>query len=262
MQVALLGPEGTYTHQAADHYFSDYDYTPVFHSSISSVFDSDVETAVIAFENSLGGGVEGMIDRLRERDVTITGEQILDIDHCLLSRETDLAAIERVRSHPQALSQCRSLIDEHGWETVDAASTAGAASEVGANEAALASALAGSVHGLNVLGEAVQDADSNATRFLVLNGPTGGQNDKTSLILDPSVDRPGLLHSILGCFSGHEINLSHVQSRPTKRELGDYYFYLEGEVDRESEAFAKARQCLETYTAVEVLGSYPSGATE
>ncbi|WP_207587903.1 prephenate dehydratase domain-containing protein [Halomontanus rarus] len=260
MQVALLGPEGTYTQQAADRYFSafDADYTPVFYSTITEIFDSDVETAIIAFENSLGGGVEGMIDLLRERDATITGEQVLEIEHCLLSRERDLEAIERVRSHPQALTQCSSLVREHGWETVEAASTARAASEVGANEAALASALAGEVHGLNVLEEGVQDTNSNATRFLILNGPTDGVNDKTSLILDPSEDRSGLLHSILGCFSGHGINLSYVQSRPTKRELGDYYFYLEAETDRKSEAFGKARQCLETYATVDVLGSYPS----
>ncbi|WP_227357245.1 prephenate dehydratase [Haladaptatus salinisoli] len=258
MEVALLGPEGTYTHQAADQYFSDYGYTPTFYSTITDIFDSDIETAIIAFENSLGGGVEGMIDLLRERYITITGEQILEIDHCLLSRESDFEAIERVRSHPQALTQCKSLIQEHGWETVEASSTAKAASEVGANEAALASPLAGTVHGLNVLGEGVQDTKSNATRFLILNGPMDEENDKTSLILDPPEDRPGQLHSILGSFSGHEINLSYIQSRPTKRELGDYYFYIEAEIDQESEAFGKARQCLETYTAVDVLGSYPS----
>lgn len=256
MEIALLGPEGTYTHHAADQYFSDYDYTPTFYSTITDIFDSDIETAVIAFENSLGGGVEGMIDLLWEQDMTITGEQILQINHCLLSRESNLEAIERVRSHPQALTQCGSLIREQGWETVEAASTAKAASEVGPNEAAIASALAGTVHGLNVLGEGVQDTKSNATRFLILNGPTNGEKDKTSLTLDPSEDRPGLLHSILGCFSGHGINLSYIQSRPTKRELGDYYFYIEAETDRESEAFGKARQCLETYATVDILGSY------
>lgn len=256
MEVALLGPEGTYTHQAADQYFSDY--TPTFHPTITDIFDSDIETAIIAFENSLGGGVEGMIDLLWERDMAVTGEQILEIDHCLLSRESTLEAIERVRSHPQALTQCGSLIQEHGWETVEAPSTAKAAREVGPNEAALASALAGEVHGLNVLGEGVQDKRSNATRFLILNGPMNEENDKTSLILDPNEDRPGLLHSILGCFSGHEINLSYIQSRPTKRELGDYYFYIEAEINRESEAFGKAHQCLETYAAVDVLGSYLS----
>jgi len=256
MDVALLGPKGTYTHQAADQYFSDY--TPAFHSTNTDIFDSDIETAIIPFENSLGGGVEGMIDLLRERDMTVTGEQILEINHYLLSKEDNLEAIERVRSHPQALTQCGSLIQEHGWETVEAPSTAKAASEIGANEAALASALAGTIHGLNVLEEGVQDTKSNATRFLILNGPMNEENDKTSLIVDPSEDRPGLLHSILGGFSGHEVNLSYIQSRPTKRELGDYYFYIEAEIGRESEAFEKARQCLETYATVDVLGSYLS----
>jgi len=89
--------------------------------------------------------------------------------------------------------------------------------EVGPNEAAPASVLAGTVHGLKVLSEGVQDRKSNATRFLLLYGPMNEENDKISLILDPSEDRPGLLHSILGCFSGHEINLSYIQLRPTKR---------------------------------------------
>lgn len=259
MKVALLGPEGTYTHQAAEHYFSDY--TPVFCSTPAAMLESDVETMIIAFENSLGGGVEGMIDRLRVQDVTITGEQILGIDHCLLSRESDIDAIDRVRSHPQALTQCESLISNHGWETLETPSTANAASTAGPNEAALASAFAGDVYGLNILEESVQDTDSNATRFLILNGPTGGSNDKTSLILDPTEDRYGLLHSMLGCFSGHEINLSYIQSRPTKRELGDYYFYIEAETDRSSEPFENARRCLETYSEIEVLGSYPSDAS-
>lgn len=255
MQVALLGPEGTYTHQAADRYFSAFD--PVFRSTPGEIFDADADAAVIAFENSLGGGVEGMIDLLRERDVSITGEVVLEIEHCLLSPESDVDAVHTVRSHPQALTQCASLIEERGWETVESSSTARAASEVGPGEAAIASALAGEIHGLHVLDEGIQDTESNATRFLILDGPTDGTNDKTSLVLDPSADRPGLLHSMLGCFSGHGINLSHVQSRPTKRELGDYYFYLEAEVDSESDAFGLARQCLETYAEVNVLGSYP-----
>lgn len=254
MKVAFLGPEGTYTHQAVEKYFDDYE--PVFCSTIRGSLES-ADTAVIPFENSLGGGVGEAIDLLREKELEVTGEIRVDIDHVLASK-SGVEEVEKVVSHPQALSQCREIIEEYGWEEVESSSTAKAAQEVEENEAAICSRLAAELNELEVVEEDVQDDSSNTTRFLVINGKEleGG---KTSLIVEPGEDRPGLLHSMLSCFSGHGINLSYIQSRPTENGLGDYYFYLEAETDRSSEDYEKAVKCLETYADVKTLGSYGKG---
>lgn len=254
MKVAFLGPRGTYTHQAAEEYFDSYTGVPC--SSIKEIVEKDVDAAVIPFENSLGGGVGKAIDALRERDVEITGEHIVDIDHVLLSKEANISDIDTVRSHPQAISQCRDFLDEKEWDEIESSSTAKAAEEIGEGEAAIASRLAGELNDLKVVAENVQDLDSNTTRFFVLNGKAREDGDKTSLVLEPGSDRPGLLGSMLSCFSGHGINLAYIQSRPTRNGLGEYYFYVEAEADKESEEFEKALRCIETYSDVKLLGSY------
>lgn len=254
MKVALLGPEGTYTHQAAEQYFDNLE--PVFCSTLGEVFESDA-VKFVPFENSLGGGVSESADLLRKNDVEVTGEQRLEINHALVSSEENIEDVEKVRSHPQALEQSRSLIEEHGLEEVEASSTAKAAEEAKGQdgEAALASELAAELNDMNVLGTSVQDTENNVTRFLVVDGENGG-GDRSLLILEPGEDRPGLLGSMLSCFSGHGINLSYIQSRPTKEGLGDYYFLVEAEADSDEREFKLAEKCLETYAEVKVLGSY------
>lgn len=253
MKVAFLGPEGTYTHQAAEKYFEDFEPVPC--SSITEVFESEADKAVVPFENSLGGGVTDTLDLLREKDVNVSGEVRVEINHVLASKNQSLDEVETVRSHPQALSQCQKMIEREGWKEVESSSTAGAASEIGENEAAICSQLAAQLNDLNILEKSVQDTESNITRFLVLNG-SSQKGDKTSIILEPGDDRPGLLHSMLSCFAGHGINLSYIQSRPTRNELGEYFFFVEAEEDQESEELQNALKCLETYAEIKVLGSY------
>ncbi len=252
MKVALLGPEGTYTHQAADKYFENLE--PVYCSNIGEIFGSDVEVKFIPVENSLGGGVADTIDFLHEGGESITAEVQLKIEHALISQE-EIKDIERIVSHPQALAQCRDLIGEYGWEEAEADSTSSAVENLSDGEAALASKIAAELNGVSVLKKSVQDTDSNTTRFFVLNGPEE-EGEKTSMILEPGEDRPGLLHSMLSCFAGHQINLSHIQSRPTKKELGDYFFYIEAETGK-GEKLDRTLQCLDTYADVQILGSYP-----
>lgn len=252
MKVALLGPEGTYTHQAAERYFDNLE--PVFCSTLKEVFESD-EVKFVPFENSLGGGVSESADLLRNNNVEVTGEQRLEINHALVSKEESIEDVEKVSSHPQALEQSRTLIEEHGFEEVEASSTAKAAEELDEGEAALASELAAELNDLNVLDTSVQDTENNVTRFLVLDGEANG-GERTLLILEPGEDRPGLLSNMLSCFSGHGINLSYIQSRPTKEQLGDYYFLVEAEADSSERDFELAEKCLKSYADVKVLGSY------
>jgi len=251
LKVALLGPEGTYTHQAAEKYFEGLE--PEFCSTIREVFESDTEAKLVPIENSLGGGVTDTIDLLREKEERISGEVVLPIQHALISDEEDIEEVEKVKSHPQALAQCRDIIEENSWETEEANSTAEAVEDLEDGEAALASEIAAEINGKNILGKSVQDRDVNVTRFLVLNGEPETR-EKASIILEPGEDRPGLLHAMLSCFAGHEINLSHIQSRPTKEKLGEYYFYVEAQAS--GEQLQKAITALETYGEVQNLGEY------
>ena len=251
MKVALLGPEGTYTHQAAEKYFDDLEAE--FCSTIREVFESDTEAKLVPIENSLGGGVTDTIDLLREKGERISGEVVLPIQHALISDEKDISDIEKVKSHPQALAQCKEIIEKYGWDTEETNSTADAVTGLETGEAALASEIAAEINGKNILQRSVQDKDVNVTRFLVLNGESEAR-EKSSLILEPGEDRPGLLHAMLSCFAGHEINLSHIQSRPTKEKLGEYFFYVEAEAS--GEKLQKAVTALETYGDVQNLGEY------
>lgn len=251
MKVALLGPEGTYTHQAAEKYFSDLE--PVFCSTIREVFGSDTEAKLVPIENSLGGGVTDTIDLLREKEGRLSGEVVLPIQHALISDEEQIGDVEKVVSHPQALAQCQHIIEEYGWEQEESNSTAEAVESLESGEAALASEIAAEINNKNILRTSVQDTDVNVTRFLVLNGEPE-KREKSSLVLEPGEDRPGLLHAMLSCFAGHEINLSHIQSRPTKEKLGEYYFYVEAQAS--GEKLQKAVTALETYGEVQNLGEY------
>lgn len=251
MKAALLGPEGTYTHQAAEKYFEDLE--PIFCSTIRQVFESDTKAKLVPIENSLGGGVTDTIDLLREKEERISGEVVLPIQHALISDEEEISDIEKVVSHPQALAQCQDIISEHGWEQKEANSTAEAVEGLESGEAALASEIAAEINNKNILRTSVQDKDVNVTRFLVLNGEPE-RREKSSLVLEPGEDRPGLLHAMLSCFAGHEINLTHIQSRPTKEKLGEYYFYVEAQAA--GEQLQKAITALETYGEVQNLGEY------
>lgn len=252
MKVALLGPAGTYTHQAAERYFDELE--PVFCSTLKEVFEAQ-HVKFVPFENSLGGGVSESADLLRNNDVEVTGEQRLEIDHALVSKEDSLEKVNEVSSHPQALEQSRTFIERQGFDKIEASSTAKAAEDLGEGEAAIASELAAGLNDLNVLRKEVQDTENNVTRFLVLDGEKE-DGSRTLVIIEPGEDRPGLLSNMLSCFSGHGINLSYIQSRPTKQQLGDYYFLVEAEADRNEREFKLAKNCLESYAEVKLLGSY------
>lgn len=251
MKVALLGPEGTYTHQAANKYFENLETD--YCSTIREVFSSDTKVKFVPVENSLGGGVTDTLEHLKEGEDKITAEVQLSIEHALISDEDSINDVEKVKSHPQALSQCKEIIEEYGWSTEETDSTASAVEDLGEGEAALASEIAAEINDKNILKRSVQDTETNVTRFFVLNGDPEPE-EKTALILEPGEDRPGLLHAMLSCFAGHQINLTHIQSRPTKRKLGEYYFYVEA--DAAGENLEKTINCLQTYAKVQNLGKY------
>lgn len=266
VRIAYLGPEGTYSHIAARQSFG----TAALYreaTSIEGVFDAvlrgDAIYGVVPIENVTEGSVAQTLDALLQSDLRIRQELVLDIAHCLLSRASKLTGIERVYSHPQALAQCRGWLSKYlGFaQTIPTASTAAAAREALADRAAaaIASRLAGEIHGLPVLRDAIQDRAKNATRFVVIareDAPRTG-NDKTSLAFS-TPDETGALRRALSLFEGANINLSRIESRPAGEQPWQYVFYVDAEGHREDEKLARAISQLEAQCPlVRVLGSYP-----
>ncbi len=267
LPIAYLGPQATFTHQAAVLRFgSSSTLVPV--RSIPEVFDEvehgRAEFGVVPVENSTEGSVNVTLDRLLDSDLSITGELLLEVTHHLLGRAPELSAIRTVCSHPQALAQCRQWLGTHLPDAkLEEVSSTVAAAERAAGDptvAAVASELAGRLYGLSVLRSRIEDNPANSTRFLVVGWrgmpPTG--KDKTSLLCSLTHE-VGALSAFLDPFARHGLNLTKIESRPTKRRPWEYVFFVdfEGHVDAPpvQTALAEIRQrCL----FLKLLGSYPS----
>lgn len=267
LPVAYLGPPGTFTHQAATRRFgSSAQLLPV--RTIVEVFDEvergRAEFGVVPVENSTDGAVNVTLDRLIESDVTISGEITLDISQHLISRAGELAEIKMVCSHPQGLAQCRAWLAAHlpDATTEETASTSAAVERArdDGTVAAIASDMAAAVHGVPILRARIEDNPSNSTRFLVIGrrpvAPTG--RDKTSILFSMK-NEPGVLYSILQPFATHRLNLTKIESRPTKRRPWEYVNFLDFEGHCETEnvrdVLAEVR---ERCQFLKILGSYPA----
>lgn len=268
LAVAYLGPEGTFTHQAARERFgAAAELRPV--RVIADIFD-EVERGRVAYgvvpvENNTEGAVNLTLDRLVDSDVFICGEAYLEIGQHLLSRAAGLADVKRVLSHPQGLAQCRGWLAQHLPDVpVEETSSTAAAVEMAAADATLAgiaSALAGELYGVPILRERIEDNRHNATRFLVIGrqpvGPSG--RDKTS-ILFAMRNEPGTLYRILEPFVQNGINLSKIESRPAKSRAWEYVIFVDFEGHRDTPVVAAALREIEARTLyLKILGSYPAG---
>ena len=266
VKVAFLGPVGTFTHAAARELFGlAARYTEA--TTIDSVFDAvrrgDATYGVVPIENSTEGSVTPAIDALIEGGVLIRRELVLEIGQCLMSMATGLTQIERVYSHPQALAQCRVWLAKHlpNAQLVQTASTAAAAREALADSAgaAIGSPLAAELYGVPVLRDNVQDLAENATRFVMLaseDAPRTGR-DKTTIAFAVH-DQQGALLRVLEIFRDHGINLSRIESRPSRQRAWDYVFLADLAGHREDE---NVRAALAELSAkcpmLRNLGSYP-----
>lgn len=242
VRVAYLGPEATFTHQAVQRHFGTSAVTLPC-GSIPSVF-TEVERGaadfgVVPVENSNDGVVNHTLDSFLDSTLAITAEIQVPVSQCLLARHgTVEREILRVYSHPQGLGQCKQWLQANLPHTslVESASTADAARMALADGqgAALASDLAAKLYGLSVLREKVQDAPDNTTRFLVLGragspavaAPVAGAEYKTTILL-AFADRPGALYHALRPLSDARVNLTKIESRPSRRRAWDYVFFLE-----------------------------------
>jgi chorismate mutase/prephenate dehydratase len=265
LRISFLGPEGSFSHLAAMGKFgASVEYEAV--TDIRGVFDEvlhdHADFGVVPIENSTGGGVIDTLDALMETDVRVCAEINRAIHHNLLAA-CPLEQITTVYSKPEVFSQCQRWLSETGLvaRTVAVASTSKAA-EMAVNEkgaAAIGSALAAELYDLKIVCENIEDNPQNVTRFFVIGkratGPTS--KDKTSVMFI-TADKPGALADVLAAFQSESVNLSFIQSRPSKKRNWEYYFFADAEGHETDatmqRALEKARQhCLR----LTILGSYP-----
>ena len=268
-KIAYLGPAGTFTEEAALAYDLQAELLPLFTipAVASAVETGMAEEGVVPIENSLEGSVSATLDLLiHESSLLIKQELVLPINHCLLVKPGAKAhEVKAVYSHPQALGQCRHFLDTcfPRAEAVAALSTAAAVEEMLASQvpaAAIATQRAAALYSVEILAKGIQDQASNVTRFVVLanedHPPTG--NDKTSICFYFAEDRPGVLASVLEEFAQRSINLTKIESRPSKEALGKYFFLVDLEGHREDPLVKAALERVVAKTAqFKIFGSYP-----
>jgi prephenate dehydratase len=272
--IAFLGPAGTFTEEAL---FTQADYAdaavvpaPTLAEALDAVRSGRADLAFVPIENSIEGTVNATVDSLVfETELLIQREVVLGVHITLAGvAGTELGSIKRVLSFPHASAQCRGYLAEHlpDVEVVPTNSTAEAARIVGQearpDTAALAPRLAAELYGLEVLVPAVEDHSGNQTRFVSLarSGiPAVTGHDKTSIVCFQRQDRPGSLHAILSEFAARGINLTKLESRPTKRGLGNYCFLIDLEGHLADEVVADCLRVLHAELAdIKFLGSYPA----
>lgn len=270
----FLGPEGTYCQQAMNTFIKELNIdakNTVPKNSITSVLSSiDNEPnsiAVLPVENSIEGIVRETIDnlvKLKDKSVQISAETIIPISHCLVSKENSLKEIKHIISHPQALGQCSGFIFKNlpFASTIEASSTseaAGIAAKKASGFAAIAGCITAELLNLNILAKDINDEKDNKTRFILLSRASrkATGNDKTSIFFSVK-NEAGSLYRILKVFSDFNINLIYIESRPSRKKMGEYNFSidLEGHISDENvdKAVSKMRQFAASVT---VTGSYP-----
>ncbi len=266
IRVAYLGPAATYTHLTAlQHFGGGCKFVPydTIAETVDAVARGDAIYAVVPVENSNQGSVAETLDAVSTSAVQVSGEVDSSIHHCLLSSGEDLARIRAVFGHTQALAQCRNWLREHlnQVELVPTSSNAVAAqnAEGRTDAAAVGPAYAAEVYGLDILAANIEDHSNNCTRFWVISKvarkATG--NDKTSLLVSIK-DAPGSLHGVLEVFEKHGINLTRIESRPSRQRPWEYLFFVDLAGHPEQQSVQDALAALEQHALwVKQLGAYP-----
>jgi chorismate mutase/prephenate dehydratase len=266
MRIAYLGPEATFTHQAAIRRFgSSLLYSP--QKTITDVFSevskNRADYGVVPIENSTEGVVTHTLDMFVDSDLKIVAQIVMPVQHCLLSRSRK-SRIKKLFTHPQSLGQCRGWIQANlpKVEIVETSSNARSADFASREpeSAAIAGVLAAAKYGVPVIEQDIQDNAANATRFLVLgrqcSPPTG--DDRTSVMFSIA-DEVGALYRALAPFRRYRINMTKIESRPSKRKAWEYFFFVDCDGHLSDLKVGKALALLNEHCSyVKVLGSYPN----
>lgn len=266
MKIATLGPEGTFSHEAGLRYHNKAEI--LFNDTIRDVFESvaggNAVLGVVPVENSVGGTVGQTLDCLMEFGIRIIWEIVLPIRHNLAGFG-DIEDIRALYIHPQTYEQCELFVKKNLPKTeIIETSSNGKSAEIVAKSNAKTSDLiipktAADIYNLRILKKHVQDSKFNVTRFFVI-GHSGGKktgHDRTSIAVYPQINKPGLLYSMLGEFAKRNINLTKIESRPSKGKLGDYIFYIDIRGHESEKRINESLKMIKNSFFVAVLGSYP-----
>ncbi|MEM9904589.1 MAG: prephenate dehydratase [Cyanobacteria bacterium P01_D01_bin.44] len=269
ISIAYLGPRGTYSEQAAICYGQGlqsqdvtYQAYPSIPSTIQATAQTETDLSIVPVENSIGGSVDNTLDTLWTLDsLQIKQALVLPIEHVLFSRAIAIQDIQVVYSHPQALAQCQQWLT-HNLSTaklIPTSSTTEALAQIGqeTKAAAIASSLAASLYQVPILARAIADHRENCTKFWVLSRQPAIRGSHTSLGFSLPENTPGALLKPLQLFATQNINMSRIESRPTKRTLGDYHFFVDIEASLDDPNTQAALQLLTNCTeTLKVFGSY------
>lgn len=281
-KIAFLGPEGTVSQEATSYFFKGGQYTFVPFKWISDVFEATItgqtDVSVIPIENTIDGSVNPHIDYLvHQAELPIQAEWTYPSVQNLIGfggeSPDDLSHIRHIVSIPVAIAQCQQFVKQRmpGVQFVHVASTAEGVRLVkergDASYAAIGTVLAASMYGLDVLAGNITDHHNNFTRFIAVGRETPelppSDLSKTTILVTLPEDYPGALHQVLSAFAWRRINLSKIESRPTKKQLGSYYFYIDIEGSLQSVLLPAAISEIEAIGCqVRILGSYPSYSYE
>ena len=272
MRVAFQGEIGAYSESAVYAYFGpSAEAKPCRYLSdvFRSVERGESDFGVVPVENSIEGSVNQTYDLFLTHELKVCGEVIVRIVHCLIAHPgTKLKEIKTVYSHPQALAQCRLFLEKLKCKVIPAFDTAGSVKIIKDEElkdaGAIASERAAKIHGMSILAKDIGDSPNNYTRFFVLSktdAPYTGK-DKTSIIFSIK-SFPGSLYRVLGEFALRNINLTKIESRPTKQTPWEYNFYLDFEGHRTEKHCQEALEAIRDKTNfVKILGSYKAASVE
>ncbi|MBE6485946.1 MAG: prephenate dehydratase [Methanosphaera stadtmanae] len=265
-QVGYLGPEGTFSHEAVLNYVNEYSKIVPF-DNIIHIFESlekdEIDEAIVPIENSTEGSVLVTLDALMYFDLNIIKELELPIKHNLLAQKgISLDDISVICSHQQALAQCRHYLNKLNKQVHAMSSTANAARYVTelTSAAVIGNKILSQKYGLEIIAQNIQDYDNNVTRFVVVSksfqDETTG-NDKTSIVLSLKGDKPGGLYEILRIFAEAGINLTKIESRPSKKGIGKYLFFIDMQGHKNESHINKTLSIIESeVNMIKILGSY------
>ena len=271
LKIGYLGPKGTFSHEALIKYAKDMDYNGVEYSSIAelllAVQAGELDEAIAPIENSIEGAVNATLDLMAsEVDLHIKSELVIPVqENLLVKKGARLDEISSVLSHPQPLGQCRSFLMDRfpRIQIISTYSTAGAAEEVSKGDgrsAAIGSLAAAEAYGLDIAFRDIQDSDKNFTRFVAvsLNDGVKTGRDKTSIVFSTE-DKPGSLYRVLDILNLWDINMSRIESRPAKNQLGRYIFFVDIIGHRDDDDLKDAITMIRKKTSFfKLLGSYPA----
>ncbi len=269
MRIAYLGPQGTFSEIAVQKHFGS-GVDAIECASIDEVFRAaqagTVDFGVAPIENSTEGSVTRTLDLLRDSSLTISGEVLVPVNHCLMSSNEQLGDIKQVLAHPQALAQCARWLDAHmpDAERIAVSSNAEGARQAAQDDsmAAIAAKVAADRYGLSIVRADIQDNPNNRTRFAVIGsyecGPSG--DDQTSLILSVP-DRAGAVHQLIEPLARHGVSMKRFESRPALGKQWEYFFYIDllGHPD-DAAVSAALKEIRANAAFYKVIGGYPRSA--